>query len=146
MVALVISIGGVIVFALMVGIISDTIGEKVDDLKKGKSRVIEVNHTLLLGWNDKIFSIIKEIASANDSIGGGCVVVLSDKDKEEMEREIEEANIDLKGSIIICRQGSPMNSSDLKKVAAAYARSIIVLSQSSRVFMLVYLYILVYIM
>ena len=47
------TIGGMCVFALMIGIISDTIGEKVDELKKGKSRVIEKGHTLLLGQSTK---------------------------------------------------------------------------------------------
>lgn len=31
-----ITVGGMIIFALMIGIISDSIGDKVDDLKKGK--------------------------------------------------------------------------------------------------------------
>jgi hypothetical protein len=41
MVSFAITIGGMLVFALMIGIISESIGEKVDDLKKGRSRVIE---------------------------------------------------------------------------------------------------------
>jgi hypothetical protein len=41
LVSFTITIGGMLVFALMIGIISESIGERVDDLKKGKSRVIE---------------------------------------------------------------------------------------------------------
>ena len=49
-----VSVGGMLVFALMVGLVSESIGEKVDSLRKGKSDVIERNHTLILGWNDKL--------------------------------------------------------------------------------------------
>jgi len=43
-----------LVFALMVGLVTESISEKVDSLRKGKSDVIERNHTLVLGWNDKL--------------------------------------------------------------------------------------------
>ena len=47
------TMGGMCVFALMVGIISDFLGEKMDELKKGKSRVIESGHTVMLGWSGR---------------------------------------------------------------------------------------------
>lgn len=34
--------------------VSDAISEKVDSLKKGRSSVIESNHTLILGWSEKL--------------------------------------------------------------------------------------------
>ncbi|GJP46803.1 hypothetical protein CLOM_g6053, partial [Closterium sp. NIES-68] len=49
-----ISIGGMLVFALMVGLVSEGISDKVDSLRKGKSDVIEHSHTLILGWSDKL--------------------------------------------------------------------------------------------
>jgi hypothetical protein len=36
-----------------------SIGEKVDELKKGKSKVLENGHSLILGWNDKALAIIQ---------------------------------------------------------------------------------------
>lgn len=55
-VSLCISFGGMLIFALMLGLVSDAISEKVDSLRKGKSEVIESNHTLILGWSDKLVS------------------------------------------------------------------------------------------
>eukprot|EP01018_Ginkgo_biloba_P015580 Gb_31318 [translate_table: standard] len=49
-----ISLGGMLIFAMMLGLVSDAISEKVDSLRKGKSEVIENNHTLILGWSDKL--------------------------------------------------------------------------------------------
>lgn len=49
-----ISSGGMLIFAMMLGLVSDAISEKVDSLRKGKSEVIENNHILVLGWSDKL--------------------------------------------------------------------------------------------
>jgi len=49
-----ISSGGMLVFATMLGLVSDAISEKVDSWRKGKSEVIEINHILILGWSDKL--------------------------------------------------------------------------------------------
>lgn len=54
LVAVSISFGGMLIFAMMLGLVSDTISEKFDSLRKGKSEVVEHNHTLILGWSDKL--------------------------------------------------------------------------------------------
>ncbi len=54
LVSVFISFGGMLIFALMLGLVSDAISEKVDSLRKGKSEVIEHDHTLILGWSDKL--------------------------------------------------------------------------------------------
>jgi len=43
-----------LVFALLIGIVGESIGEKLEDFKTGKSRVFESGHTLMLNWNDKV--------------------------------------------------------------------------------------------
>lgn len=49
-----ISFGGMLIFAMMLGLVSDAISEKLDSLRKGRSEVVEQNHTLILGWSDKL--------------------------------------------------------------------------------------------
>ena len=39
-----VSVGGMLVTALMLGIVSETISDKIEDLKKGTSDVLEDNH------------------------------------------------------------------------------------------------------
>lgn len=51
-----ISCGGMLIFAMMLGLVSDSISEKLDSLRKGKSEVVKQNHTLILGWSDKLVS------------------------------------------------------------------------------------------
>ncbi|XP_057796683.1 probable ion channel SYM8 isoform X3 [Salvia miltiorrhiza] len=123
-----ISSGGMLIFAMMLGLVSDAISEKVDSLRKGKSEVIESNHILILGWSDKLGSLLKQLAIANKSIGGGVIVVLAERDKEEMEMDIAKLEFDLMGTSVICRSGSPLILADLKKVSVSKARAIIVLA------------------
>jgi len=49
LVSLCLTLGGMVIFAVIIGIISEDISTSVDNLRKGKSRVIESNHTLILG-------------------------------------------------------------------------------------------------
>ncbi|KAE8800612.1 putative ion channel CASTOR [Hordeum vulgare] len=124
-----ISIGGMLVFAMMLGLVTDSISEKFDSLRKGRSEVIEQSHTLILGWSDKLGSLLNQICIANESLGGGTIVVMAEKDKEEMEADIAKMEFDLKGTAVICRSGSPLILADLKKVSVSKARAIVVLAE-----------------
>lgn len=56
-----ISSGGMLIFAMMLGLVSDAISEKVDSLRKGKSEVIESYHILILGWSDKLVNFFRNL-------------------------------------------------------------------------------------
>ncbi|KAL5156314.1 Ion channel CASTOR [Glycine soja] len=129
LVAVSISFGGMLIFAMMLGLVSDAISEKFDSLRKGKSEVVEQNHTLILGWSDKLGSLLNQLAIANESLGGGTVAVMAERDKEEMELDIAKMEFDFKGTSVICRSGSPLILADLKKVSVSKARAIIVLAE-----------------
>ncbi|XP_059655351.1 ion channel CASTOR-like isoform X3 [Cornus florida] len=124
-----ISFGGMLIFAMMLGLVSDAISEKFDSLRKGRSEVVEQNHTLILGWSDKLGSLLNQLAIANESLGGGTVVVMAERDKEEMELDISKMEFDFRGTSVICRSGSPLILADLKKVSVSKARAIVVLAE-----------------
>ncbi|KAG6406128.1 hypothetical protein SASPL_133726 [Salvia splendens] len=143
-----ISFGGMLIFAMMLGLVSDAISEKFDSLRKGRSEVVERNHTLILGWSDKLVSsrivcpalkrklilgtqgsLLNQLAIANESLGGGTVVVMAEHDKEEMELDIGKMEFDFRGTSVICRSGSPLILADLKKVSVSKARAIVVLAE-----------------
>eukprot|EP01062_Namystynia_karyoxenos_P058150 TRINITY_DN4956_c0_g2_i2.p1 TRINITY_DN4956_c0_g2~~TRINITY_DN4956_c0_g2_i2.p1 ORF type:complete len:943 (+),score=297.45 TRINITY_DN4956_c0_g2_i2:113-2830(+) len=136
-VALCLTIGGMLVFALVIGLISDGISTKFDELKAGRAKVIETDHTLILGWSDKTIPLIREIALANESVvkdgtGQGVIVVLAEMEKEQMEHEIRTAQssgaLELRGSMVVCRRGNPTVLHCLQHVSAGTARSVVVLS------------------
>ncbi|MBC7590449.1 MAG: NAD-binding protein [Salinibacterium sp.] len=125
---LAITVGGLIIVASLIGIISGAFDSKVEELRKGRSRVLETDHTLILGWSSKVFPIVAEIVIANESRGKSAIVILADKDKVEMEDEIF-AKLGKTGrSKIICRTGDPMNLSDLEISNPHTARSIILIA------------------
>ncbi|BDZ46704.1 CASTOR/POLLUX-related putative ion channel [Naasia aerilata] len=125
---LVVTIGGVIIVASLIGIISSAFDSKVEDLRKGRSKVLETDHTLILGWSSKVFPIISEICIANESRRRATIVVLADRDKVEMEDELR-AQIEKPGRTrIVVRSGDPMNLADLEIASPHTARSIVVLA------------------
>ncbi|RHY26501.1 hypothetical protein DYB32_007552 [Aphanomyces invadans] len=110
------------------GVIVDGIVSKMDELKEGKGTVIENNHTLMLGWNENSLSFIREICAANQSEGGGVIVVLCTRDKTELEAEIYHCITDWKGTKLVVCCGNPLLTTDLLRVSAHLARSITIMS------------------
>jgi hypothetical protein len=129
-VSLTMTIAGMLVFGFLIGIVSDVIGDKVDQLKQGKSSVIESDHVLMLNWSEKALNVMHELAVANESEGGGVIVVLSELAKEEVEGIIEGAQIDLRGTSVVVRSGNPALLVDLEKVSATLSKCVVVLADS----------------
>jgi voltage-gated potassium channel Kch len=125
---LVVTIGGLVIVASLIGIVSGAFDSKVEELRKGRSRVLEHDHTLILGWSTKVFPIIREICIANLSRGKSAIVILADRDKVEMEDDIKAQVGDLGKTKIIVRSGDPMNLAELEVANPHTARSIIVLA------------------
>ncbi|RHY29303.1 hypothetical protein DYB32_005249 [Aphanomyces invadans] len=127
-----VSLIGMVYFFVIMGFVVDSIRDKMEDLKKGRSNVIEKNHSLLLGWSDKSVSLVKQLCLANESEGGGVVVVLAEIEKERIEAELESQMEphEYHGTKVVVRSGSPLITNDLKKVSAHTARSITIMATS----------------
>ena len=126
-VMLVVTLGSLFMVSILIGTLTSGIEAKVDDLRKGRSRVIESGHTLILGWSPQIFTILSELMIANENQKNARIVILADKDKVEMEDEIRE-RVETKGSTrIICRSGDPIDMTDLEIGSPHTAKAIIVL-------------------
>jgi ion channel POLLUX/CASTOR len=125
---LAVTLGGIFVISTLIGVLNNGISNKLEELRKGRSRAIESGHTVILGWSGLVFSIISELATANQNQRGACIVILGDKDKVEMEDEIR-AKVGRTGRTrIVCRTGNPMDLADLAIASPHSARSIIVLA------------------
>ncbi|MBK8397181.1 MAG: NAD-binding protein [Leptospiraceae bacterium] len=125
---LLVTIGGIFILSSLIGVLTSGLDAKLDEMRKGRSRVLEENHTLILGWSGKIYPIISEIIIANSSLKRASIVILAEKDKVEMEDELNSKIPDRKTTRIICRTGSPMDVIDLEVVNLDDAKSIIVMA------------------
>lgn len=129
-VTFIVTLGGIFILSTLIGILSNGLQERIEKLRKGRSLVLESDHTLILGWTPQIFTVISELVAANESRKSGAViVVLAEQDKVEMEDAIQGRIPDSKNTRIICRSGSPMDMTDLEIASPHTARSIIVLSE-----------------
>jgi len=127
-VMLLVTLGGIFIVSALIGVIASGLESKFDELRKGRSFVVETNHTLVLGWSSRIFLVISELVAANENQKKPRIVILADKDKIEMEDEIRAKVGDLKNTKIVCRRGSPIDLSDLEIVNPHASKSIIILS------------------
>ena len=85
---------GIFVVAVIIGIISDEIATKVEEVKTGNSRVIETEHTVVVNWNSQLVPLLRQMAVAKSERAGSFdkpVVLLADMDKEEMDEIVDNA-------------------------------------------------------
>ena len=125
---LVLTVAGLFIVSALIGVIATGIDTKLSDLRRGRSVVIEKDHTVVLGWSEAVFTIVSELAIANESRRRPVIVVLADRDKVDMEDELREKVSDLRGTRVVCRSGSPIDLGDLELCSHRTARSVIVLS------------------
>jgi len=121
------TIGGLFVVSALIGVLNQGFGNLLEQLRRGRSAVVERNHTVILGWSPKIFTLLHELAEANSNVRDACVVILADRDKVEMDAEI--AN-EMRGSKlrIVTRTGSSMSTADIALVGLQTSKSVIVLA------------------
>ncbi len=127
-VMLIVTVGGIFVLSTLIGVLSSGIEGKLEALRKGRSRVIEEGHIVVLGWSQQIFPMLSELAIANENQPRARIVILGDHDKVEMEEAIRDMVGPTGRMRIVCRSGSPINLHDLDIVNLQQARSIIILS------------------
>ena len=133
-----ITLGGIFIVSALIGVLASGLEGRLNDLRRGRSRVVEAGHTVILGWSPQVFTLVSELAFANrqrradrESAAAGhnaCVVILADRDKVEMEEEIRTKAPDTLGTRVVCRSGSPLDLDDLRIVSPDTARAIMVLS------------------
>lgn len=128
---LIVTFSGIFIFSTLIGILTTGIETKLDTLRKGKSKVVEVNHTVILGWSEQVFTIASELSIANENQKNPCITIMADMDKIEMEEEIKKKVPQMKNTRVVCRTGKAIDPSDLERMSLHTSKSIIILSPDS---------------
>ena len=142
LIGFIVTLGGIFITSALIGVLASGLEQRFSELRRGRSRVLESGHTIIMGWSPQVFTIINELAFANRNLSkksrksnanpearrSACVVILADRDKLEMEEEIKIKVPDSQGTKIVCRSGNPLDRDDLEIVNPEEARAVIILS------------------
>ncbi len=121
-----VTIGGIFIVSTLIGVLSSGLDERLADMRKGKSKVVERNHTVILGWGDQIYTVISELIEANASNNYACIVIMADRDAIDMQDLLNTHIADRRTTRIVVRSGNPADSTALQMVNLPDAKSIVV--------------------
>jgi len=120
-----VTLTGLFLVVALIGLIANAVDSKVEELRRGRSPVVESGHVLILGWSPQVPRIISELIIANESERRAVVVVLSAEDKIVMEDVLKETIDDFGTTRVVCRTGNPALPVDLERAGVSNARSIV---------------------
>lgn len=125
---LLVTFSGIFIFSALIGILTTGLDAKLDSLRKGRSRVVETGHTVILGWSEQVFTIASELSIANENQKNPCLTIMANRDKVQMEEEIREKVPSMRNTRVVCRTGNPAEPGDLERMSLHTSKSIIILS------------------
>jgi len=126
-----VTVCGLIILSLLLGIVTDMFTTKMAEIKQGVSKVVEGGHVVILGYTECTRCLLEELANARESEGGGMFVILAQEKKEDVESQLYGNELNILNSRIVVRSGNPCVIRDLHKVAANSAAQVVILSDTS---------------
>jgi hypothetical protein len=122
-------IAGIVMLSALIAFITTALDQKIYELKRGRSKVIEEGHTLILGWNEqRIIETLRELVIANESEKDACVVILADKDKQEMDDVLRLRLKDTATTRVVTRSGDVSTLTNLDMVSLESCSSVVILA------------------
>lgn len=122
----VVTICGIFVTSILIGIISTGFEQKLTDLRKGTSKVIESGHTVVIGFNDSIYTILSELIEAGENRKRNCIVILGEEEKDVMEDSIKGHIEDFRTTTIVVKSGKLTEDYILARASIETSKSIII--------------------
>ncbi|MFB7050313.1 NAD-binding lipoprotein [Streptomyces microflavus] len=111
----------------LVGVITTGLAERLAELSRGRSTVLEQGHVLVLGWSDQVTTVVGELVAAQSPRRPRVIVVLADRDKAEMEQVLTARVGPAVRTRIICRSGPASDPDVLALVSPRAASTVLVL-------------------
>lgn len=120
-----IAIAGVLFTSVLIGIFTSAIEERINDLKRGNSLVLEKDHIVVLGFHPNEYTLLRELILAAAG-KPACIVVAENMERAEMEQKIIE-NLTIPDNVrIVCRTADITDPASLEKCSVETCRTIIV--------------------
>jgi len=130
LVANVLFMTGCLTFAILLGLVTSTIENSLENALAGTHRVVAKHHVVMLNWSEKSPAMLRQMQAAVEDgriAPSTPVVILAQKDKAEMDEEVAEAISTSKLSVHT-RTGNPAVFSDLELASAGDAKHIILVA------------------
>ena len=122
----VIAIIGLLFASVLIGIITSAIENKLSELRKGNSIVLENGHIVILGFTPGEYTLIQQLILAADG-KKMCVVIAEDMERDEMEDYIYNNVTDIpKNFRIVCRSIDICDPMSIAKCSINTCRTVIV--------------------
>ena len=116
---------GLLITSVLIGIISNAIEQHIDELKDGKSKVLEKDHIVILGFTPGDYTLIRQIVLAAGT-KKRTIVIGSDNKCEEMSESVL-ANVKVSKNVkLIFRTIDIFDPTSLEKLSLASCRQIII--------------------
>ncbi|NCB36760.1 MAG: hypothetical protein EOM58_12055, partial [Clostridia bacterium] len=120
------TICGLFVTSILIGIINTAFQQRLEAMRRGNARVLEAGHTVILGEDEHLSGVVHELLLAGES----AIVILCERDREELETMLAQQGISGKKARVICRQGEPTSFPALDSIAMADCARVIALGRN----------------
>jgi Trk K+ transport system NAD-binding subunit len=126
--ALLVTLFGILVAGTLIGLIASGVEQRVEEMQRGRSVVVESDHVVILGTSPRLPVVVDQLTLASRERGGSTIVILADREPRELADEVRSVVPDTRGSRLVVRRGDPTRRTDLALVGVARARETIVLA------------------
>lgn len=126
--AVIAGLAGFVLLSALIAFITNALDQRLQQLRKGHSQVIMEDHTLILGWNERIIDILSELILAFESEDKPGIVILADRPKEEMDDFLSVNLPDTQNTKIVTRSGRESAVVNLGIASIDTAKAVIVLA------------------
>lgn len=116
---------GIFLTSILISILSNGLQTRLENLRKGTSRIMEKNHSLILGWNDNVPVIVRELVLANQSAKKPVIALLVEEEAPAVLDQLRTQVKNFANTKVIVRTGIPWNVENLERCAVGEARSVI---------------------
>lgn len=140
----IITLGGLFVFGALISIINNAFSSRIEKIRKGKIKVFDTQHTIILGWGSTVFAVVEQLMEGfkqeHSNTDSKRIVILANKDRDDMYDELyrycfteltyREKKKKLKD--VLCRTGTIEKYTDLDMVNLPEANKVIILSDEDK--------------
>ena len=125
--SLLLSLGGLVFLGALIGLISASIQQQLEQLELGNTQVVEKNHVVILGWGPSSLDLIRNLISIH---AHAIIVILAPCELSFMREELRREGIAINAAKLVLRKGIPSRSFDLDRISVRNAASINIVAHS----------------